>query len=59
MHDRKWQFKVMTVKVGAFKSQEKNDELIQEKLNRMALEGWELVTVAHPYGGYPRLYFKR
>ncbi len=59
MSDRKWQHKVVTVKVGAFKSQEKNDALIQERLNRLAVEGWELVTVAHPYGGHPRLYLRK
>ncbi len=59
MSDTRYHYKVVTVKVGAFASQEKRDQLIADKLNKLALEGYELVTVSHGYGSYPRLFLRR
>lgn len=59
MSDRRWQYKVETVKVSVFNSKvEKQDAQIQERLTRLGLDGWELVA-AVPYGYSQRLYFKR
>lgn len=58
MSDRRWQYKVASVKTNALR-QEKQDLHIEEALNRFALEGWELVTVNHGYGGRPRLYLRK
>ncbi len=58
MYDRKWQYKVHTVKTGAFSSLEKNDAMIQDTLTRLGMEGWELVAVTTE-GTYKRLFLKR
>ncbi|RKQ69804.1 uncharacterized protein DUF4177 [Litorimonas taeanensis] len=58
MHDRRWQYKVLTVKPSPFASAEKADAMIEEVLTRQGLEGWELINavlVSHYY----RLFFKR
>ena len=59
MQDKKWTYKVETIKVGAFKSTEKQDALIQERLNRLSVEGWEFVQLIHGYGSYPRIILRR
>ena len=54
-----WQYKVETVKVSAWNSKpEKQDQQIQDRLIRLGVEGWELVSVV-PYGYSQRLYLKR
>lgn len=59
MSDKRWQYKVETVKVSVWASKvEKQDAQIQERLARLGLEGWELVA-AVPYGYSQRLYLKR
>lgn len=59
MSDKRWQYKVETVKVSLWASKvEKQDAQIQERLARLGLEGWELVA-AVPYGYSQRLYLKR
>ncbi len=58
MHDRKWQYKVETIKPSAFSKAEKQDEIIQDRLARLGMEGWELVSVI-VYGHYRQLYLKR
>ncbi len=57
MHDRKWQYRVETIKMSSF-SAAKNDVAIQEKLNRVGMEGWELVS-SLPYGASVKLFLKR
>ncbi len=59
MSERRWQYKVLTIKISTFSSQAKRDDQLTEALNRQALDGWELVTVNHPYGGYPTLYLRK
>jgi len=59
MHERRWQYKVETVKVSLWSSKiEKQDQQIQDRLTRLGVEGWELVSVT-PYGYSQRLYLKR
>lgn len=57
MHDRKWQYKVETIKMSAF-SASKNDAVVQDSLNRFGMEGWELVS-SLLYGTSVKLFFKR
>ena len=59
MQDRKFQYKVETVKASMFASQEKQDAQIQERLNRLGMEGWEFVQLVHGYGSYPRVILRR
>lgn len=59
MHDRKWQYKVETVKISAFSKTENQDAQIQERLNRLGMEGWELVNMVVGYGSYPRLIMRK
>lgn len=59
MTDRRYHYKVKTVKLNPFSKPEKHDEVIAEAINRAALEGYELLTVTHPYGGHPRLILRR
>lgn len=59
MSERRWQYKVETVKTLVWNSKpEKADRLIQDRLTRLGVEGWELVSVAS-YGHLNRLYLKR
>lgn len=58
MYDRKWQYKVETVKPNVFAGTEKQEALIQERLTRLGLEGWELVSVCL-VGHHRQLYLKR
>jgi len=58
MNDR-WQYKVETLKLSLWTSKiQKIDSQIQDRLTRLGMEGWELVTV-QPYGVSQRLYLKR
>lgn len=59
MQNRKWNYKVETIKVGIFFSQEKQDAVIEERLNRLGMEGWEFVQLIHGYGTYPRVVLRR
>lgn len=59
MSDKRWQYKVETMKVSVWTSKmEKIDSQIQDRLTRLAVEGWELVSVV-PCGHMNRLYLKR
>lgn len=58
MHDKKWQYKVETIKTSPFTTADKTDSKIQERLNRLGLEGWELVNVSHD-GMYHRIHLKK
>ncbi|WP_371396925.1 DUF4177 domain-containing protein [Fretibacter rubidus] len=59
MQNRKWNYKVETIKAGIFFSQEKQDAVIEERLNRLGMEGWEFVQLIHGYGTYPRVVLRR
>jgi hypothetical protein len=59
MSERRWQYKVETVKTSIWNNKpEKVDGVIQDRLTRLGVEGWELVAVV-PYGHLNRLYLKR
>ena len=58
MLDRKWQYKVHTVKINIFTSVEKQDNHIQEELNQFSMQGWELNKI-EPVNGRVRLYLRR
>ncbi len=59
MSDRRWQYKVETVKTSIWNNKPDNvDGVIQDRLTRLGVEGWELVSVV-PYGHLNRLYLKR
>lgn len=58
MNDR-WQYKVETLKLSIWTSKmEKIDTQIQDRLTRLGIDGWELVSV-QPHGVSQRLYLKR
>lgn len=58
MYDKKWQYKVETIKLGAFSSPEKHDGVLQDRLTRLGMEGWDLVSTLS-YGTSVRLFLKR
>lgn len=59
MSERRWQYKVETVKSSIWNNKPDNvDGIIQDRLTRLGVEGWELVAVV-PYGHLNRLYLKR
>ena len=59
MRDNIWQYKVETYKQSVWSYKPKNvDSEISEKLNRLGLEGWELVAIK-PYGYYTQMFLKR
>lgn len=58
MHEKRWQYKVETLKPGMFSSGEKQEEFIQDRLTRLGVEGWELVSVCM-VGHYRQLFLKR
>lgn len=59
MQNRKWSYKVETIKAGVLSSQEKQDAMIEERLNRLGMEGWEFVQLIHGYGTYPRVVLRK
>lgn len=59
MSDRRWQYKVETVKTSMWNNKpDTADGVLQDRLTRLGVEGWELVSVV-PYGHMNRLYLKR
>jgi len=59
MSSGRWQYKVQTIKTSVWSSNtDKHDAQIQDRLTRLGVEGWELVSVAS-YGHLNRLYLKR
>lgn len=59
MHDHRWNYRVEMIKPGVFKKQGEKNQEIEERLNRMGMEGWELVEVITSSGAYPQYFFKR
>lgn len=59
MRDGRWQYKVETFKQSVWSYKPKNvDGQISERLNRLGMEGWELVAIK-PHGYYTQMYLKR
>jgi hypothetical protein len=59
MRDARWQYKVENLKQSAWSYKpEKNDAQISEKLNRLGMDGWELVAIK-PHGLNTQIYLKR
>ncbi len=59
MRDGRWQHKVETFKQNMWSYKSKDvDAQMSERLNRLGMEGWELVAVKS-YGTYTQFYLKR
>ena len=50
MTDRKWQYKVIRAGGGVLTKAEKKAANIEDALNRLGLERWELVSAQKAYG---------
>ena len=59
MREHRWNYRVITIKPGSFKKQDEKNEEIEQKLNRLGSEGWELVNVVAGVGMYPAYFMKR
>ena len=59
MREHRWNYRVVTIKPGIFSKAEQKNENIEEELNRLGTEGWDLVNVIKEAGGYPQYYLKR
>jgi len=60
MLDRKWQYKIVKLGGGVFKSPKNRDTEIDDAINRLGLERWELVNAQRAYGeSHTMFYFKR
>jgi len=58
MSERRWQYKVETIKTSVWNNKpEKIDGIIQDRLTRLGVEGWELVSVV-TYGRQATLFAK-
>jgi len=58
--DRKWQYKAVKLGGGVFRSAESRRAEIEEALNRLGLERWELVNASTKYGEtHTTFFFKR
>jgi len=59
MRDVRWQHKVETFKQSVWSYKPKKvDAEMTERLNRLGMEGWELVAVK-PYSTYTQFFLKR
>ena len=59
MHDHRWNYRVEMIKTGTFKKQEEKNQEITDRLNRLGMEGWDLVSIQPGPTGVPNYYFKR
>ncbi len=55
---KKWKYKVVRVKQPAFATDQTRTEIIEEQLNRLGMDGWELVS-ATQMSYLLRLYLKK
>ena len=57
MANDRWTYQVIDIKPRLFGN---TAELVQAELNRVGLQGWELVTVTQPNHAHPiRLFLKK
>lgn len=59
MREHRWNYRVVTIKPGTFKKQDDKNVEIEDQLNRLGTEGWELINVIQNAGSYPTYYLKR
>lgn len=56
----KWKYKVVAIKTPAFAKAADKLRIQQESLDRLGMEGWELVQTLVVYGDMqPKFYLKR
>ncbi|PHS74885.1 MAG: hypothetical protein COB56_08640 [Robiginitomaculum sp.] len=58
----KWKYKIVAVKIPTFAKEENKLSAVEDKLNRLGMDGWELVHPFLPIPGYSsttHLYMKR
>jgi len=58
MSQTRWQYRTETLKTNAFSTAEKNAQRINDQLNKLGAQGWELVNVSHDSMRY-RAFFKK
>ncbi len=57
---QKWKYKLAVVKIPAFAKEADILPAVEDKLNRLAMEGWELVhALQMPGHSQTQLYMKR
>jgi len=59
MREHRWNYRVITIKPGTFKKQEDKNLEIEDQLNRLGSEGWDLVSVVSATGAHPQFFLKR
>lgn len=60
MSERKWQYKVVKLGRGVFRSAESRRAEIEETLNRLGMDRWELVATNKSSGEHTTMcFFKR
>lgn len=59
MREHKWTYRAVTIKPGTFKKAEEKLEEVEQRLNRLGSEGWELVNVVTGINMYPTYMMKR
>lgn len=59
MREHRWNYRTVSIKPGTFKKADEKLEDIENSLNRLGSEGWELVNVVTGIGMYPTYFLKR
>lgn len=58
MREKRWEYKVERIRPAIFGTADKQNAQIEARLNRLGLDGWELVNVIM-YGQQRHLFLKR